>query len=1020
MVQLQLYIEGQEVEMYKDESISLTQSIQDIKDISKIFTDFSKTFNVPASKINNKLFKHFYNFNIVGFDARKKKDATLLMNYKPFKEGKIKLEGVQLKNNEPDSYKITFFGNTVTLKDILGEDLLSGLVNLNLLNFQYTDANLKTYLGNGLDIEYFGETITDALIIPLITTNSRLSFDLTASNTDTLKNVNPSGSSSNVGVPLNELKPAIRLYIIIKAIEAQYEGIEFTKDFFSTTNQNFYGLYMWLHNKEGKLFSEQDSQYLVEGFTPIEGGSNIISGFKSGSFKNEFNEQKAKRELRIFVDPDTNVPYDIIIKKDGEEFQRFENLSGNTINGEPSRAKNIEIPNGTYTFYIQTDSISSYSVDVRIIHKNTDFLSGKKSILYRGTASFSVAKELNVSSIVPEMKVIDFLTGLFKLFNLTAFINSDNKIVVQTLDDFYDSSTSTHDITPHLDKNETSVDAILPFKEIKFSYESTETFLANNHRELAGKEWGSLSYRDGDKFDGQTYDVVVPFEHMKFERLLKTDAGVIQTTTDSSGNNINAVSQIQYGYSVNENQQPYLTKPLIFYAGVGILSSIKVRSLDDQTISTLSAVYLPLNSTAQIMINMTAQSLNFNSEFDEFNRLPVENTMFKTYYETYVKDMMDVRKRISYFKAYLPMKMLYNLSLADKIIVFDDLYRINRITTNFETNLSSLELTNIFPEFKYNSLLSIAGANFTVDLDNIFADSIDITADADGANDGFDIPSITTLVPSEIPSNDPKPKFENEVVSVTPPKLQIRISSDNTQSEVYLKYAVSELGKLINTPQIDEYGFFYSTNQSDLSETTYDGLLATAGVTNVPFVTTSQNKFSVPPDASVKIDSLTHPATIFSKFYGRTNTNTTFPTADAISPLTSSATIQSATPIGNSFMWKTSFATDVAQAPNAACGTALNINHTAQWFFEHTGGARNLQVGDFIRTTGKIDFEGGSVHDSDFGGGLNSFPAFTGYYSPVSFANFFDFQILDENERTFMAVRVNRYTAQVTKVTTCP
>ena len=59
MVQLQLYIEGQEVEMYKDESISLTQSIQDIKDISKIFTDFSKTFNVPASKINNKLFKHF-------------------------------------------------------------------------------------------------------------------------------------------------------------------------------------------------------------------------------------------------------------------------------------------------------------------------------------------------------------------------------------------------------------------------------------------------------------------------------------------------------------------------------------------------------------------------------------------------------------------------------------------------------------------------------------------------------------------------------------------------------------------------------------------------------------------------------------------------------------------------------------------------------------------------------------------------------------------------------------------------
>ena len=59
MLQLQLYIEGQEVELYKDESITLTQSIQDIKDISKVFTDFTKTFNVPASKANNKIFKHF-------------------------------------------------------------------------------------------------------------------------------------------------------------------------------------------------------------------------------------------------------------------------------------------------------------------------------------------------------------------------------------------------------------------------------------------------------------------------------------------------------------------------------------------------------------------------------------------------------------------------------------------------------------------------------------------------------------------------------------------------------------------------------------------------------------------------------------------------------------------------------------------------------------------------------------------------------------------------------------------------
>jgi hypothetical protein len=73
MQKLQLYIEGQRVEMFEDETVSLTQSIQNIKDPSKIFTDFSKTFSLPASKTNNKIFKHYYNYDIVGgFDARTK------------------------------------------------------------------------------------------------------------------------------------------------------------------------------------------------------------------------------------------------------------------------------------------------------------------------------------------------------------------------------------------------------------------------------------------------------------------------------------------------------------------------------------------------------------------------------------------------------------------------------------------------------------------------------------------------------------------------------------------------------------------------------------------------------------------------------------------------------------------------------------------------------------------------------------------------------------------------------------
>jgi len=279
MVQLQLYIEGQEVEMFKDESFTLTQSIQDIRDISKVFTDFSRTFNVPASKINNKLFKHFYDFNIIGFDARKKKDATLLMNYKPFKEGKIKLEGVQLKNNEPETYKLTFYGNAVNLKDILGEDKLSGLVNLQYFNFEYNDTNIQTYLTDGKDVEFFGETIADSIVFPLITVSDRLIYDLTSNNTDTIKNINSTASAVDKGVPVSQLKPALRLYAIIRAIEVQYPELQFSREFFSTSNVPFYSLYMWLHNKEGKLFLDQEAQYPVSGLTVIEADGNNISGW---------------------------------------------------------------------------------------------------------------------------------------------------------------------------------------------------------------------------------------------------------------------------------------------------------------------------------------------------------------------------------------------------------------------------------------------------------------------------------------------------------------------------------------------------------------------------------------------------------------------------------------------------------------------------------------------------------------------------------------------------------------------
>ena len=131
MQELQIYIGSQRLELFKDESVSVTQTIQNVKNIDKVFTDFSKTFSVPASKNNNKIFKHYYNFDIdQGFDARFRVAGTLEINTAPFKTGKFRLDGVDMKNRKPHTYRITFFGDIVELKDSLGQDKLADL-NLN-------------------------------------------------------------------------------------------------------------------------------------------------------------------------------------------------------------------------------------------------------------------------------------------------------------------------------------------------------------------------------------------------------------------------------------------------------------------------------------------------------------------------------------------------------------------------------------------------------------------------------------------------------------------------------------------------------------------------------------------------------------------------------------------------------------------------------------------------------------------------------------------------------------------------
>ena len=154
MREVQVYIEGQRLDLFKDETISITSSIQNISDISKVYTDFSQSFTVPASKNNNQIFSHYYNNDITGgFLAKNRVAASIEINHVPFRIGKIQLEGSEIKNNEADNYKITFYGDVVTLKDSFGTSKLADL-NLEGLQLDVTYSNILSNLSDTSDLDY--------------------------------------------------------------------------------------------------------------------------------------------------------------------------------------------------------------------------------------------------------------------------------------------------------------------------------------------------------------------------------------------------------------------------------------------------------------------------------------------------------------------------------------------------------------------------------------------------------------------------------------------------------------------------------------------------------------------------------------------------------------------------------------------------------------------------------------------------------------------------------------------------
>ena len=697
MRRLQLYIDGQRVDLFKDESVSLTQTIKNVKDLKKIFTEFTQTFSVPASSVNNKIFQHYYNFDISGgFDARIKADAKLELNDLPFKDGKIRLEGVDLKNNVAHTYRITFFGSTVNLKDIFADEELSALNFSNAFNKDY---KYSTVLG---DMQ--ATTYAD-MCVPLITHTDRMFYD-SSGNNHVYGNIYP---HQNNGINWNQFKYAVRLQSIISAIETRYD-IEFSDDFFNLTNENGWAtLYMWLHRKSGavEVVGQVNPIYtLLQDLYTTNQNLNVSSVTDGAIYIGAIDTDTYFWTFQsITIDLTPTV---------ATELYGLQVLRNGTIIGELNNVDDVStlvIPsseilnNAAYTFqFTSVNNIAFNANDIIITiaaRKNFTIAGGGISNevdVYKNSALFQTNQfsEFNISQQMPKMKVIDFLSGLFKLFNLVSYVEN-GIIVVKTLDSYYEDSTQIYNIDKYLDTTKSTTNVSLPFNQINFQYKGLKSFLANQFNEVTNSGWGSLGYTlDGNIFDApsEPYKIEVPFEHFMYERLY--DVGITPSPSTT----------VQWGYSVNESQQPYKGEPLLFYSIIQE-NEDTIRILDEATgnDTDIDTYSIPSNSF-RLNTTQSKYNLHFQNELNEYlaneptslvagnNPLGFTNTLFETEYKAYIQDVFNVRRRLLKVTAYLPMKVYYNLQLNDLIQLGQDSYKINSMQTDLTTGKTEFELLN--------------------------------------------------------------------------------------------------------------------------------------------------------------------------------------------------------------------------------------------------------------------------------------------------------------------------------------
>lgn len=671
MVQLYIYVDGEpnRVELFKDETISLTQNITNYQDAGKLFADYSQSFTIPASPTNNRIFKHWYENSVQnGFDHRYRYDGFIEINTIPFKFGGLQLNGVEIKDRKVYSYKVTFFGNVKQIKDLFGDDKLNSL-DYSSLNHAYNASEILTRITS---------SSTYAVRYPLFGNGRALTYG--------------GGGSTDVqtgsgAIHWNSLFPAIRVTDVFSFIQTKY-GITFNSTFFNAYQQ---WKRLWLYCKNADTPTVYTEKVKINFTSKSSGwdGMNLTNDTINSSTQQQWTHLATSTTLNgsmwsltLTVTPTSSTNYRVLVFRNGVQVGNSGDLSGtqlvNLSTYRTTVAESIEL-------YVESETPITFTTLLTADFQKT-VPSGSGFTYYNeaktaSSTSQSTTANIDIANFVPDIKVIDFFMGLVKAFNLVIIPTSETTFTIEPLELWY-SLGKNYDITTKVIQDSVQIAPPKYYKKLEFKYQKSDNILNNAFRDLfglRGYDYGDLGLTTDFDTTTETYTVELPFEN------------VMQTRE----------GDFLWSQFVNKDLQAYIPKPVILYDN-GQQSVSPVIKLFNGTGHDNLSTYMRFSNELALVPTSDANvvSLNWGEEFSTWFLTASGQGLFQRHYESQITTYYDKATRVLSLKCKLSALDLTTLTLNSRIIYKDKKYTINSINSDLTTGVTSMELIS---DWRFNT-----------------------------------------------------------------------------------------------------------------------------------------------------------------------------------------------------------------------------------------------------------------------------------------------------------------------------